>query len=447
MKKNRFLLEESIFKENDIRGKYPQQVNERVSFILGKVFISFVKKIYHQPLRLLVGYDNRHSSPSLARSFIEGALLGNPHTIINIKESTTPLFYFSMKKARANAGVMITASHNPYSENGFLFFLKNGISFLSGKKWDKKFYKAVTKEFNKHERYGNKEKEKAIKAKIVYLDFKKEYLSFLLKFLKIEKPLKFILDDGGGSVGLILKELLKKEKNKLLELYLIKEKKCYFVDPQQEKKKLSKIKKEIIKRRANGGVVFDSDADRAIFLDEKAKIIDPARIFGFLTINFLKDYKNAEFTTTEFLNLKIKEKIEKLRGKLIYSPTGYGVFHLKTKREKALFGSEHTGHYYYRLFDYHDDGLLTLIFVLNGLSRSNKIFSQINEEFQTNPSCFVNFKSTPSNSIAIIKLLEKIALKYKKKSFENLKIRTKKWLMIWRISGTSNLLRVYLEKI
>jgi Phosphomannomutase len=214
-----------------------------------------------------------------------------------------------------------------------------------------------------------------------------------------------------------------------------------------EKRGLKKLKREILKRKANGGAAFDSDADRIIFFDEKGNFIEPSKIFALLVLNFLRKDKNFRFVTTEFLNQKIKEKIQKEKGKLVYSPTGYGYFYLKMREEKAVFGSEHTGHFYFKDFDYHDDGLITLILVLNLLSLKEKPFSQIIDEFETNPSFFMNFKSLSLKSFYVLKYLEEIARKYKVKTFENLKIITKDWLIIVRISGTSNLIRFYLEKL
>lgn len=442
MNKNQFILKEGIFKENDIRGKYPEEINSQVAFILGKVFTSILKKLYKEPLKLVIGYDNRKSSPILLKSLIKGCLL-NKCKIINIKETTTPLFYFSLKKVKATGGIMITASHNPYNENGFLFYLKDGISFLSKKKWDKKFKELVFKEWDK-ENKGLKEK--INRGEITYKNFKKDYLSFLKKFIKIKKPLKFVLDDGGGSAGFILSNFIKIKEFKNLKFYLIKGPLYRFSNP-LEKRGLKKLKREILKRKAGGGAAFDSDADRIIFFDEKGNFIEPSKIFALLVLNFLRKDKNFRFVTTEFLNQKIKEKIQKEKGKLVYSPTGYGYFYLKMREEKAVFGSEHTGHFYFKDFDYHDDGLITLILVLNLLSLKEKPFSQIIDEFETNPSFFMNFKSLSLKSFYVLKYLEEIARKYKVKTFENLKIITKDWLIIVRISGTSNLIRFYLEKL
>lgn len=439
-------LKKPIFKENDIRGKYPQEINEETAFILGETFALILKRIYKKPIKIIIGFDNRKSSPKLANFLIFGlkkVSLKNS-SIISINKSTTPLFYFSMKKTKADAGVMITASHNPFSENGFLFYLKNGTSFLSGKKWDKKFEETAYKIFEKEK----KNKENFIlkrMPKIKFLNFKEEYLNYLKKFVSIKKPLRVVLDDGGGSASLIIKDFIKKLENKYLKFFLIKGKKYRFSDP-FALKQLTLLKKEIIKRKADIGAAFDSDADRIIFLDEKGRMIDSGKIFGFLTKHFLKQNKNHKFITTEFLNQKIKQKIKKLGAKLIYSPAGYGYFYLKMKKNKAFFGSEHTGHYYFKNFNYHDSGLMTLIFVLNFLSVENIPFSKATEEFSLNPCFFMNFKSSPLRSFLIIKILKEIGKRYQKPTSEHLKLETKNWLMIWRVSGTSNLLRVYWEK-
>ncbi|MGB9726517.1 MAG: hypothetical protein ACP5OX_01025 [Minisyncoccia bacterium] len=439
---NKQTLKRTIFRENDIRGKYPQEVNEEVAFLLARVFVLFLKKIYQEPLKLVIGYDNRQSSPSLAQSFIKGCL-ANGCQIINLGETTTPLFYFSLNKTKNTGGVMITASHNPYRENGFLFYLKGGVSFLSGTKWDRKFLELAFQE------YRNKKKfliNSSPNSQITNLNFQKYYLDYLKKFIKVKKPLKFVLDDGGGSAGFILKNFNKKVNRKLLKLYLVKGRKYRFSNPLEEKK-LNLLKKEIIRRKANGGAAFDSDADRIVFLDEKGQIIDSGKIFGFLIKNFLKRDEKIKFVTTEFLNQKIKQEVKKLGAKLIYSPTGYGYFYLKMKKARAFFGSEHTGHYYFKDFNYHDDGLLALIFVLNFLSRERKSFSELVKEFSLNSYFFMNFKSLPAKSFLMIKILKSLTLKYQKPTFEHLKLKTKNWLMIWRISGTSNILRVYVEKL
>ncbi len=203
----------------------------------------------------------------------------------------------------------------------------------------------------------------------------------------------------------------------------------------------------MVKRKADGGAAFDSDADRVVFVDEKGKVIDFSQIFGFLVNNFYKEDNKRKFLTTEFLNLRVQQKLIKQNIKLIFAPTGYGAFYLKMRKGKTFFGSEHTGHYYFRDFGYHDDGLLALIFVLNFLSFKKQKTSQLMKDFPFNPSFWLSFKSDKEKSKLILNNLKKLASRYLSSSLENLKIKNKNCFMIWRISGTSNLLRIYYEKL
>ncbi len=129
---------------------------------------------------------------------------------------------------------MITASHNPYNENGFIFYFKNGVSLLVYKKWDREILRIAFREYkNYRARFKKKNKIKFLKQ-ISKVSFKKEYLDYLLNLLNLKKPLKFVLDDGGGSVGLILNDFPDKVKRKNLEIILVKGRKYHFSNPLNE---------------------------------------------------------------------------------------------------------------------------------------------------------------------------------------------------------------------
>ena len=440
-----------IFRANDLRGEYPREINRDIALATGKSFREILDKIYKHPLKIVVGYDNRKSSPSLAKAFISGFYWDAQHysQIQRIGLTTTPLFCFSLIREKADGGAMITASHNPFSQNGILLYLKGAQSFLSGEKWDKKFRKLVLKNYT----LVKEQKIKEGSEKVHHIDYLKAYLSYLQKFIDIKRPLSFGIDDGGGTIRSILPKFLSLPQWGKVKFSLIRGPKWRFADP--TKRKNSQALARLIRmKHLDGGVLFDSDGDRAVFLNEKGRPVHPDRIFALLSLYFLRKYHRATFVNTILLNEKVKELIKGKGGKLAFSSIGYGFVQEKMKKYDALCGGEISGHYYYRDFSYRDDALLTLIYVLNILGSSKDSFSQLEKNIPLNPTCFFSFpyhkREEAEKTLSLLKTISQ-QLSFRKKmtfrKFDGFNWRTKNWRMNWRLSKTENYIRVYWEQL
>ena len=192
-------IKDNIFRAYDIRGLYPSEVNIEFAKRLGRAVIYFFSKKYKsrgKNLNLVVGSDTRATSPVLKRALIE-SLISCGANIIDIGEVTTPLFYYSVKKAKSSGGIMVTASHNPPSYNGFKINGPN-LEIIAGKDFVriKKIMRLKTK--IRSTRFGQ----------ISPADFKKDYIAFLVKQSKISKKINAVIDACGGTTALLLPEVL-----------------------------------------------------------------------------------------------------------------------------------------------------------------------------------------------------------------------------------------------
>ena len=237
----------SIFRENDIRGTYPEQINESTIKLIAYAIARKCKK--HGINSIAVGRDGRLSGPVLLESFCEG-LLEAGIDVNNIGLVTSPLLYFAAKKESSKSGIMITGSHNPKNHNGIKMVVDDKP--VSG-----------TEIF---ELLGDLE-EINEKGTIEYTDIKKLYLDEVSENISVENPekLKVILDCGNGAAGCIAPDLFKKIGFSVIELY--SEVDGNFPNHHPDPGKLENLEDlitEVNKQNADLGLAFDGDGDSCL---------------------------------------------------------------------------------------------------------------------------------------------------------------------------------------
>ena len=367
------MIYNSIFKDYDIRGIYPAEINEEFAYGLAKAFCAFLEeKKLSGPV--IVGTDARISSPSLKEFFIKG-VLEQGRDIIDIGMATSPLFYFSALKEKPAGGAMLTASHNPKEYNGFKLVLGDG-GLLNGKIGLPEIKKLLEKEIFAGKNFGQ------VSSK----DFSEEYLEFVVKPFKMtagkrKNDILVVADAGNGSSGLLLKKFFEKIGVKHYPLFFEPDGNFPNHPPDPLKKESWKqIKKEIAARKADLGFIIDADGDRIIFLDEQGDVLRSDIVYALLLDKILESGDKVVFGVN---SSKIIEDIAKNKGtKAERIRVGRGFIPEIMKKQDIKIMAEYSGHYYFKEFSYFDSSLLALSYVLGLFSDQEKPFSELLRPYQ-----------------------------------------------------------------
>ena len=373
----------SIFRENDIRGTYPEQINENTIKLVAYAIARKCKK--HEINSIAVGRDGRISGPSLLESFCDGLLEAGIH-VNNIGLVTSPLLYFAAKKEESKSGIMITGSHNPKNHNGIKMVIDDKP--VSGTE--------IFDLIRNSEEFGKK-------GEIKYTDIKEPYLEEVSKNIFVQKPeeLKVVLDCGNGAAGCIAPDLFKKLGFSVIELF--SEIDGNFPNHHPDPGKLENLKDliaEVEKSNADVGLAFDGDGDRVGLVTNNGDVIFPDKLMMLFSKDILSRNKGKIVFDVKCSN-QLENLITEQGGIPIMSPTGH--FHIKKaiKKNNALLGGEMSGHIFFNdRWPGFDDGIYAGARMLEILANSEEdIFASIPSMVST-PE--INIPSTDEEKFQIV---------------------------------------------
>lgn len=437
---NQSTKEISCFKAYDVRGVYGETINGEVVYQIGRALVHVLSA-----KNVVVGQDNRASSPELAESLIKG-LIDSGVCVFDIGLSGTEEVYWATTSLSACAGVQVTASHNPIQYNG-LKFVGRGSTPISPHDFKKIKHIAQNKKYPDHTRKGYARDYRKIA--------KKSYLEKILSFVSLNdvKPLKILINSGNGAAGptvdLIINEI-KKCTDKLEFYRFLHEPDSSFpngIPNPMLKENHILTKEEIGKVNADIGVAFDGDFDRCFFFDETGSYISGEYVVGLLASSFLSKKPNSKIVHDNRVIWNTIDVIKNTGGKPIQSKTGHSFIKETMRQEDAVYGGEMSAHHYFRDFAYCDSGMIPWLLVIEHLSILNRPLSKIiSERFKAYPSSGeINYKvSNPKLYI------EKIIKKYESsaESIENIdgvSMIFSTWRFNLRSSNTEPLLRLNVE--
>ena len=371
-------IRKSIFREYDIRGIYPEEINEKVIDQIAKAIS--IKCDQENVSEVCLGRDGRVSGESLLSS-LSSSLSNYGINVENIGLSTTPLLYFAAKKNINKSGVMITGSHNPKNYNGVKLVINDKP--ISGSE----IYELI---------YKNK-KFSDIPGKVNFIDVKDKYISEVLKNINLEgkKKIKVVIDCGNGAAGCIAPRLYNDLGCEVVELF--SEVDGSFPNHHPDPGKIENLKELISKvksTKADLGLAFDGDGDRVGLVTEKGEVVFPDKILMMMSKEILKKHKGSIIFDVKCTN-SLPEIIKKYGGIPIMSPTGH--FHIKNgiKKHNPLLAGEMSGHIFFNDKWYgFDDGHYSGARIIELISISKKSISSIDDEL---PKLY----STPELSINV----------------------------------------------
>lgn len=357
----------NIFREYDVRGVYPTDINEDVAYTFGKAYGTYIKKFNQS--KCVIGHDNRLSGQSLTKNLVEG-ILSTGIDIIYLDLTTTPMYYYACIKLGIPAGVMVTASHNPKDDNGFKFSFDERGNAKGEMIQD--FYKFIL-EGNFDEGTGN----------ISKYDIKEEYYKLLLSSVDINKEskLKVIIDCGNGTTSPFAPEIYSLAVEDLIVLYGNSDPNFpnHHPDPCVEEN-LTVLKKTVVDLKADVGIAFDGDGDRVGIIDEKGNFIPADKFMIMMARYLIPNNENKRFLYDVKCSKALTEEIEKLGGTPVICRTGNSYTKAETKDKDCIFGGEYSGHVYFRdKFLGFDSGMYAGLRMIELLSKTDKKVSELLE--------------------------------------------------------------------
>lgn len=356
-------VDPKIFGSYDIRGIYGQDLNDEVAYLIGRAAVQHL-----QVSEIVVGRDMRVSSPQLAAALIRG-ITDQGADAIELGMTTTDELYFAVGKFNYAAGVMVTASHNPGKYNGMKFCRAEArpISKETGLAEIRDL--AASGTFAQPTRHGE----------IIQRDVIKDYVSHALSFIDIKniKPLKVVIDAGNGMAGMVMPEVFKHLPCTLIPLYFeldgtFPNHPASPIEPENT----VDLRRKVREVGADLGAAFDGDADRMFPVDERGEIVDGSMVTAIAANSLLRKYPGSTILYNLIVSKSVPELIEQLGGKSFRTRVGHSYIKADMRTYNAVFGGEHSGHFYFRDNWYADSGLIAFLMTLELVSQANKPLSE-----------------------------------------------------------------------
>ena len=421
------------FKAYDIRGKVPAELNEELAYNFGR---GVTKHLSCKTA--VIGHDVRISSEPLSDALAKG-FLDSGVNVVDIGLCGTEMIYFATSFLGTDAGVMITASHNPPEYNGMKIVKKDsvpvgydsGLSEIEQIILQKDFLPLV-------EANGSLTKR----------DITKEFIAHLDKFFEVErlKPMKVVVNAGNGCVGPILNILEPNLPCEMIKLFI--EPDATFPNgvpnPMLEGNRKPTID-AIISNKADLGVAWDGDYDRCFFFDEFGNFIEGYYIVGLLAKSILKKFPGESIIHDPRLVWNTIEVVTKANGNAVQSKSGHAFIKQKMREVNAIYGGEMSAHHYFRENAYSDSGIIPFLLVMQLMSEEGKTLSQLVGEMMKNYPCSGEINSTIADPAAKIKEIKEAYPGGKRETVDGISIEYDEWRFNLRMSNTEPIIRLNVE--
>jgi phosphomannomutase/phosphoglucomutase len=423
---------DSIFRAYDIRGVFGEDLTEEVATRIGAAFATFLG----EDKEVLVARDVRLSGEKLREALVSGLVSRCDVTDVGIVP--TPLLYFAVNRLQKDVGIMITASHNPPEWNGFKAFSREGCIY--GKDMEK--VKKIAKEVDL-ERLGKKRGKLRSYERVI-----REYMDFVANKIEIGRKLKVIADTANGTCGLVAPSLFKRLGCKILTLNQNPDGTFPAHLPEPKEETLGELKREVVKNKADLGVGYDGDGDRAVFVDERGNVIPGDLTLLVFAKDVLQKSKGAKIVYELSCSMAVEEYVKELGGIPIVERVGHTFIMDRMIEENALFGGEKSSHFYFSECYGVDDATFASLRMAEILSKSSEKLSEIVDSLPKYPTIYEKNFDCPDN--LKFAAIEKLRARFKDYGLtildmDGVKLLDKDGWVLLRPSNTEPIIRVSAE--
>jgi len=432
-----------IIKAYDVRGTFPDQINADLARKVGAAFVEVIgaRKVDGGPGAIVIGHDMRPSGPELVAAFAQG-VKSQGCDVIQIGLCSTDGLYFASGHLGL-PGAMFTASHNPAQYNG-IKLCKQGAAPVGQETGLRQIKEMI--ESGWKSQYSGPE---GVETK---QDLVSQYASFLNKLVDLKniRPLKVVIDTGNGMGGYTVPLVLKDLPLEITEMYF--ELDGTFPNHEAnpiEPENLVDLQKKVKEVGADIGLAFDGDADRCFVVDENGGIVSPSILTALIADRELKKHPKATIIHNLITSRSVPELVSELGGTPVRTRVGHSFIKAKMAETGAIFGGEHSGHFYFADFWKADSGMLAAMHALAALGETEKgqTLSSLLKKYQRYiESGEINSKV--ENPARIVKTLKD---KYSAESgitideLDGLTVAGDSWWFNVRASNTEPLLRLNAE--
>ena len=437
-------IDKKIFKAYDIRGIYPEEINEEnIEIIIKAIYSFFVKKLEKNVLQIALGRDMRISSPSISKKAQE-TLLKLGATVTDIGLSSTPSVYFSVKKYHLDGGIQISASHNPKQYNGVKFLYQKDSFITKVAKntgMDDVCKIALTSQFVKDKPDG----------KLITKDVLEDEINFAKSIVKIDilKPFKVVADPANAMGILFLEKIFQGiPGSQLIKINFTLDGSFPAHEANPIKfNTLKELQNKVISEKADFGIATDGDGDRIFFIDEKGEIIPATLITSLIAKEILTEKPNDKILVDIRYLLNAKKIIEKYHGQMEINVVGHSLITTHLNKVNAAFAGESSGHFFFRETGGCESTVRVIYHVLKVLNREKRPISEIIKDLQSAYETG-EFNFELKGGAPLKNVLENIASKFpegKVSWLDGLSIDFENWRFNIRLSNTEPLIRLNLE--
>jgi phosphomannomutase len=420
---------DAIFKAYDVRGVYPDQLDETVARRIGAAFGEFV-----EAPAVVLGRDCRISSPALADAFAEG-LMGGGTDVIDIGLATTDMLYFA-SGVLDRPGAMFTASHNPPGWNG-LKLCRAGAAPVGEDSGLPEVRELTARDLSPAESPGRRSTR----------DMLDPYVDHVVSFVDPGRmeTLTVIADAANGMAGLVLPSIFDRLRVKLVGLYMDLDGTFpnHPADPIQPENQ-EDLRRAVTEHGADVGLAFDGDADRVFLVDEEARGVSGSLVTALVAEAMLEREPGAKIVHNLICSWVVPEVIRERGGEPIRTRVGHSLIKKVMADTGAVFGGEHSGHYYFRDHYRADSGVIAALVVLERLSVAGVPLSQLLRPYRRYHASGEINSEVVDQSAAI----ERVAAAYRdgrQDRLDGLTVEYEDWWFNVRPSNTEPLLRLNVE--
>jgi len=430
------VLDPKVFKAYDIRGIYPDQLDEAGAYAVGRAYVE-----EFEPRSIAVGRDMRLSSPPMADAVMRGAAEAGAD-VVDIGMIGTEMLYFAVGELDLEGGVMVTASHNPKEYTG-MKIVRRGALPVGGDSGllDIRTRAMTLEDVPRGQTPGH------VREENIWPRWVDAVMSFI--HVDVVEPLRVVIDAANGMGGVMLPPVLER-----LPIDAVP----YFFEPDgmfpnHEPNPLLPENREFIieqvrAERADLGVAFDGDADRCFFVDDTGEFVPGDFVTALLAESILEEEPGAKILYDVRASWAVPQTIERAGGVPLVNRVGHAFFKHRMREESAVFGGEVSGHYYFQKFSRADSGVIPFLLMLELISKRGRKLSELLAAYRER--YFITGElNTPVADVALKlqELKERFGPEGKVSHLDGLSVDAADWHMNVRPSNTEPLLRLNLEAL
>jgi len=421
-----------IFKAYDVRAVYPGEFDDDGAYRIGAAFASWVGAD-----QIVLGRDCRLSSPALSEAFRDGVLRAGA-SILDIGLATTDMVYFASGRLRL-PGAMFTASHNPPQYNG-LKLCRPGAAPV-GEESGLREIRTMAENGAAPSLSGSGP------GRVEHRDLRPDYIEHLLSFVDLERlaPLTVVADAANGMAGLVVPEIFERLPAKLVPLYMELDGTFpnHPADPIVPENQAD-LRRAVTEHHADLGLAFDGDADRVFLVDERAEGVSGSLVTALVARGMLARHPGATILYNLICSHVVPEVVRELGGNPVRTRVGHSFVKQVMAETGAVFGGEHSGHYYFREHYNADSGLVATMVVMDQLSKAGVPLSALLEPLRRYADSGEINSEVDDPKVTI----ERLATDYadgRQDRLDGLTVEFDDWWFNVRPSNTEPLLRLNVE--